>query len=44
MPSCTVVQDASRKRHLLRLWVALPERLACPLAPAYAEVYGSTQV
>ena len=37
-------QDTEHKRHLLRLWVALPEGLACELAPAYTEVYGSTQV
>uniref|UniRef100_A0A6S8M692 TauD/TfdA-like domain-containing protein n=1 Tax=Dunaliella tertiolecta TaxID=3047 RepID=A0A6S8M692_DUNTE len=37
-------EDPSRKRHLLRLWVALTEGQACPLAPAYAEVYGSTQI
>lgn len=41
---CLPAQDPARKRHLLRLWVALPQGLAWPLAPEYAEVYHTTEV
>lgn len=37
-------QDVNERRHLLRLWVApTAEEGAHPLAPAFAELYHSTE-
>lgn len=43
LPLALPHQDPAEKRHLLRLWLAVPPDQAWPLPEPYAEMYHTTQ-